>query len=78
VPSPNVAEDHQTKNALALVQENAAMFIADIDADAKLVDKAIELLNDKELQRKMSDNIGKMAMPNADEIIAKEVFKISR
>jgi UDP-N-acetylglucosamine--N-acetylmuramyl-(pentapeptide) pyrophosphoryl-undecaprenol N-acetylglucosamine transferase len=78
VPSPNVAEDHQTKNALALVQEHAAVFIADRDAEAKLVDKAIELLNDKELQRKMSDNIGKMAMPDADEIIAKEVIKISR
>ncbi|MDB4920864.1 MAG: undecaprenyldiphospho-muramoylpentapeptide beta-N-acetylglucosaminyltransferase [Mucilaginibacter sp.] len=76
VPSPNVAEDHQTKNALALVQEHAAVFIADRDAEAKLVDKAIELLNDKELQRKMSDNIGKMAMPDADEIIAKEVIKM--
>jgi len=76
VPSPNVAEDHQTKNALALVQEHAAVFIADRDAEAKLVDKAIELLNDKGLQRKMSDNIGKMAMPNADEVIAKEVFKM--
>ncbi|SHN08261.1 undecaprenyldiphospho-muramoylpentapeptide beta-N-acetylglucosaminyltransferase [Mucilaginibacter sp. OK098] len=76
VPSPNVAEDHQTKNALALVQEHAAVFIADRDAEAKLVDKAIELLNDKKLQRKMSDNIGKMAMPNADEVIAKEVIKL--
>jgi UDP-N-acetylglucosamine--N-acetylmuramyl-(pentapeptide) pyrophosphoryl-undecaprenol N-acetylglucosamine transferase len=76
VPSPNVAEDHQTKNALALVQENAAVFIADRDAEAKLIDKAIELLNDKELQRKMSDNIGKLAMPDADEVIAKEVFKM--
>ena len=78
VPSPNVAEDHQTKNALALVQEHAAVFIADRDAEAKLVDKAIELLNDKGLQRKMSDNIGKMAMPNADEVIAKEVIKMIR
>ncbi|MDP9078373.1 MAG: undecaprenyldiphospho-muramoylpentapeptide beta-N-acetylglucosaminyltransferase [Bacteroidota bacterium] len=76
VPSPNVAEDHQTKNALALVQENAAIFIADRDAEEKLVDKAIELLNDKELQRKLSENIGKLAMPEADEVIAKEVFKM--
>jgi UDP-N-acetylglucosamine--N-acetylmuramyl-(pentapeptide) pyrophosphoryl-undecaprenol N-acetylglucosamine transferase len=76
VPSPNVAEDHQTKNALALVQEHAAVFIADRDAETKLIDKAIELLNDKELQRRMSDNIGKMAMPNADEVIAKEVIKM--
>ena len=76
VPSPNVAEDHQTKNALALVQEHAAVFIADRDAEAKLVDKAVELLNDKGLQRRMSDNIGKMAMPDADEVIAKEVIKM--
>jgi len=76
VPSPNVAEDHQTKNALALVQENAAIFVADRDAETKLVDKALELLNDKDLQRKLSDNIGKMAMPEADEVIAKEVFKM--
>jgi len=78
VPSPNVAEDHQTKNALALVQEDAAVFVADRDAEANLVNKALELLNDKELQKKLSDNIGKMALPDADEVIAKEVMKISR
>lgn len=77
VPSPNVAEDHQTKNALALVQEHAAVFIADRDAEAKLTDRALELLEDKELQKKLSDNIAKMAMPDADEVIAKEVFKIA-
>jgi UDP-N-acetylglucosamine--N-acetylmuramyl-(pentapeptide) pyrophosphoryl-undecaprenol N-acetylglucosamine transferase len=76
VPSPNVAEDHQTKNALALVQHNAAAFIADRDAEAKLVDKALELLNDKETQKKLGDNIGKLAMPDADEVIAKEVMKL--
>jgi UDP-N-acetylglucosamine--N-acetylmuramyl-(pentapeptide) pyrophosphoryl-undecaprenol N-acetylglucosamine transferase len=78
VPSPNVAEDHQTKNALALVEENAAVFVADRDAVENLVDKALELLKDKDLQKKLSDNIGKLALPNADEVIAKEVFKISR
>ncbi len=78
VPSPNVAEDHQTKNALALVHENAAIFVADRDAGAKLIDKALELLNDKELQKKLSDNIGQMALPDADEVIAKEVMKLSR
>lgn len=76
VPSPNVAEDHQTKNALALVQENAAAFVADRDAEAKLIDKALELLGDKETQKKLSDNIGKMAMPDADEVIAREVMKL--
>jgi UDP-N-acetylglucosamine--N-acetylmuramyl-(pentapeptide) pyrophosphoryl-undecaprenol N-acetylglucosamine transferase len=76
VPSPNVAEDHQTKNALALVQNNAAAFIADKDAEANLVDKALELLNDKATQKTLSNNIGKMAMPDADEVIAKEVMKL--
>lgn len=77
VPSPNVAEDHQTKNALALVGHHAAVFVADRDAEAKLIDKAIELLNDKEQQKKISSNIGKMAMPHADEVIAKEVIQIT-
>ena len=77
VPSPNVAEDHQTKNALALVETNAALFVADRDAEARLVDKALELLNDKELQRKLSNNIGALARPDADEIIAKEVIQIT-
>jgi len=77
VPSPNVAEDHQTKNALALVQDHAAIFVADRDAEAKLIDKAIELLKDKEQQKKLSANIGKMAMPDADEVIAKEVMNLS-
>jgi UDP-N-acetylglucosamine--N-acetylmuramyl-(pentapeptide) pyrophosphoryl-undecaprenol N-acetylglucosamine transferase len=77
VPSPNVAEDHQTKNALALVNEQAAIFVADRDAEAKLITKALELLNDKQLQKKLSDNIGKMALPNADEVIAKEVIQIT-
>jgi UDP-N-acetylglucosamine--N-acetylmuramyl-(pentapeptide) pyrophosphoryl-undecaprenol N-acetylglucosamine transferase len=77
VPSPNVAEDHQTKNALALVQEGAAVFVADRDAEAKLVDRALELLNDKDLQKKLSNNIGLLALPNADEVIAKEVIQIT-
>jgi len=77
VPSPNVAEDHQTKNALALVQDNAAIFVTDKEAEEKLTDQALQLLNDKELQKKLSDNIGKLALPNADEVIAKEVMKIS-
>lgn len=77
VPSPNVAEDHQTKNALALVQENATVFVADRDAEAKLVDTAIELLKDTDKQKKLSRNISKLAMPNADEVIAKEVTQIT-
>ena len=77
VPSPNVAEDHQTKNALALVQEHAAAFIADRDAEAKLIDKALELLNDNAEKKILGDNISKLALPDADEVIAKEVMKIA-
>ncbi len=77
VPSPNVAEDHQTKNALALVEENAAIFVADRDAEAKLVDKVLALLTDNDLQKTLSNNIGKLALPDADDVIAKEVIQIT-
>ena len=77
VPSPNVAEDHQTKNAIALVENNAAVMVTDTEAEQKLIDKALELLNDNNTQNKLSENISKMAMPNADEVIAKEVMKIA-
>ncbi|WP_295768199.1 undecaprenyldiphospho-muramoylpentapeptide beta-N-acetylglucosaminyltransferase [uncultured Mucilaginibacter sp.] len=76
VPSPNVAEDHQTKNALALVQNNAAMFITDANAPVKLVPQALELLKNKEEQNKLSKNISQLALPNADEVIAQHVVEI--
>jgi UDP-N-acetylglucosamine--N-acetylmuramyl-(pentapeptide) pyrophosphoryl-undecaprenol N-acetylglucosamine transferase len=78
VPSPNVAEDHQSKNAKALVQDNASEYIPDKKAVRKLIDAAIALLNDEEKQKMLRDNISKLARPNADEIIAKEVFAISK
>jgi UDP-N-acetylglucosamine--N-acetylmuramyl-(pentapeptide) pyrophosphoryl-undecaprenol N-acetylglucosamine transferase len=74
VPSPNVAEDHQTKNAMALVNEGAAVFVADTDAEATLVDKTLELMNDIETQKKLSDNIGRLALPDADTVIANEAM----
>jgi UDP-N-acetylglucosamine--N-acetylmuramyl-(pentapeptide) pyrophosphoryl-undecaprenol N-acetylglucosamine transferase len=77
VPSPNVAEDHQTKNALALVHDNAALFVPDRDAEAQLVDTALELLKDKDKQKTLSTNIGKLALPDADVVIAKEVMQIT-
>jgi UDP-N-acetylglucosamine--N-acetylmuramyl-(pentapeptide) pyrophosphoryl-undecaprenol N-acetylglucosamine transferase len=76
VPSPNVAEDHQTKNALALVHDNAALFVADRDAEEKLVDRVLELLKDKDKQVTLSKNIGALAQPNADKDIAQEVIKL--
>lgn len=77
VPSPNVAEDHQTKNAMALVQNDAAILVGDSIAERELVDIALLLINNKNKCKELADNIGKMALPDADEIIAKEVLKIA-
>ncbi|MBB2151589.1 undecaprenyldiphospho-muramoylpentapeptide beta-N-acetylglucosaminyltransferase [Pedobacter gandavensis] len=74
VPSPNVAEDHQTKNAMALVKHHAALLIADRSAEDTLVSEALSLLNDKNRCKALSENIGKMALPDADNIIAEEVL----
>lgn len=76
VPSPNVAEDHQTKNAMALVKNGAAVLINDRSAEDTLVKVALELLNNKEQSEQLAENIGKMALPEADEIIANEVLKL--
>ncbi len=76
VPSPNVAEDHQTKNAMALVQNEAAILINDRSAEDTLVKEALALLKNKELSEKLSTNLGRMALPQADEIIANEVLKL--
>lgn len=76
VPSPNVAEDHQTKNAQALVQENAALFVADADAASQLVNTALALLNNEEQQCKLGRYIGHLALPDADEVIAGQVFQL--
>jgi UDP-N-acetylglucosamine--N-acetylmuramyl-(pentapeptide) pyrophosphoryl-undecaprenol N-acetylglucosamine transferase len=77
VPSPNVAEDHQTKNAMALVDNNAAILIRDSVAEGQLIDKAIELIEDSAKSEELSKNIGKLALPDADEVIAREVLKIA-
>lgn len=78
VPSPNVAEDHQTQNALALVKRDAAVMIKDAVAMEQLVDKSIELIhNDAELS-KMSKNILKLAEKDSADRIAEEVMKLIR
>lgn len=76
VPSPNVAEDHQTKNALALVNREAAVMVADAEASEKLADTAISIAKDKKLLKKMSENISSMALRDSDERIVDEVLKI--
>lgn len=77
VPSPNVAEDHQTKNAMALVQHKAAVLISDGVAERSLVDTALELVNDTVKCAELAQNLGKMALPDADLVIAREVLKIA-
>ena len=77
VPSPNVAEDHQTKNAMALVNRGAALFVSDAEAPEKLISLAIATVGDEEKLKSLSENVLKMALPNSAEIIAKEVIKLA-
>jgi len=74
VPSPNVAEDHQTKNAQALVDNGAAVLVRDSIARDSLFDVVTELLADEERCAILGAEIKKMALPDADEVIAKEVL----
>lgn len=76
VPSPNVAEDHQTKNAMALVNNNAAVMITDQEAPEKLIDQAIELIHDQSLRDTLGRNCAKMALPKAAAKIVDEVYKL--
>ena len=77
VPSPNVAEDHQTKNALALVDRDAALYVKDADAPATLLKLAIDTVNDEARLKSLSENVLKLALPDSAEIIAKEVIKLA-
>lgn len=76
VPSPNVAEDHQTKNALALVNKDAAIYVKDVEAKEKLLPVALETIADAEKLKSLSENIAKLALPDSATIIAKEVLKL--
>jgi UDP-N-acetylglucosamine--N-acetylmuramyl-(pentapeptide) pyrophosphoryl-undecaprenol N-acetylglucosamine transferase len=76
VPSPNVAEDHQTKNAMALVQKNAAIMIRDSDAPAKLMPEAVAMVQNYEILEPLADNIKKMAKFHADEVIAEVITQL--
>ncbi|MFA6701964.1 MAG: undecaprenyldiphospho-muramoylpentapeptide beta-N-acetylglucosaminyltransferase [Dysgonamonadaceae bacterium] len=76
VPSPNVAEDHQTKNAKALVDKSAAVMIPDSDASAVLYEKALDLIKNDDLLHQLSDNILKLALPDSAEHIVDEIAKI--
>lgn len=76
VPSPNVAEDHQTKNAMALVNKQAAVLVKDAEAQQHLVSEALKLLYDEHQASQLSENIGKLARPNATNDIVNEIEKI--
>ncbi|NDW12451.1 UDP-N-acetylmuramate--L-alanine ligase [Bacteroides sp. 214] len=77
VPSPNVAEDHQTKNAMALVDKQAAIYIKDVEANEKLIQTALHTIADEQKLQELSNNIKKLALPNSASVIAKEIFKLA-
>lgn len=77
VPSPNVAEDHQTKNALALVDKQAAICVKDSEAESALMDIALSTINDGQKLEELSKNIAKLALPDSAKIIAQEVIKLA-
>jgi len=77
VPSPNVAEDHQTKNAMALVNKDAAIYVKDADAPAVLIKKAVGIVEDAQKLASMSENIKKLGLKNSADVIADEVIKLA-
>ena len=76
VPSPNVAEDHQTHNAMALVNRGAAILVRDADAHDDLITTVLTLMHDGAKRNQLSDNIKRLAIKNSDEVIAREVLKL--
>lgn len=74
VPSPNVAEDHQTHNAMALVRKDAAMLVKDGEAVEKLIPEALKLLGDKEKIESMEKNIASLAITDAADRICREIY----
>ena len=78
VPSPNVAEDHQTKNALALVEKDAALMVRDADAPASLMKEALALVADEARLARLAANIHRMARPQAADDIAAETIRLAQ
>jgi UDP-N-acetylglucosamine--N-acetylmuramyl-(pentapeptide) pyrophosphoryl-undecaprenol N-acetylglucosamine transferase len=77
VPSPNVAEDHQTKNALALVNKKAALYVKDNEATDKLIPLAIATVTNAPQLKELSNNIAQLAHPDAARAIAQEVIRLA-
>ncbi|MGB0882678.1 MAG: undecaprenyldiphospho-muramoylpentapeptide beta-N-acetylglucosaminyltransferase, partial [Vicingaceae bacterium] len=76
IPLPSAAEDHQTKNAMALVNHNAALLVKDAEAKETLIPTLIDLIKDEEEQKKIAANVAKMAFTDSANIIADEVLKL--
>lgn len=76
VPSPNVAEDHQTHNAMALVKDNAAEIVADAEAPQKLMEKACRLIKDRDRIAELEKNIATFARPEAAKAIVDEIYRL--
>ena len=76
VPSPNVADDHQTHNAMALVRKKAAMIIKDVEAEEKLLGAAIYLLKDPQKIKSLQEHIALLALPDAAQTIADEAYRV--
>lgn len=76
VPSPNVAEDHQSKNAMALVNEGAAVLVKDAEAGTQLVKKVMELFNADDQRTSLQVKISQLATPNSADLIAGEILKL--
>ena len=77
VPSPNVAEDHQTKNAMALVNKDAAIYVKDADAPEVLLKKAVDTVKDEAKLASLCENIKKLGLKNSADVIADEVIKLA-
>jgi UDP-N-acetylglucosamine--N-acetylmuramyl-(pentapeptide) pyrophosphoryl-undecaprenol N-acetylglucosamine transferase len=77
VPSPNVSEDHQTKNAMALVEKDAAIHIPDAKAKEEMIKTAVETVLDAQRIATLEKNVEKLGKPNAAEVIADEVIRLA-
>ena len=78
VPSPNVAEDHQTHNAMALVNKHAAVLVKDVEAREKMVQTALELIQDEKTLQELQTNILTLALPDSAKLIAQEVMTLAK
>ncbi len=76
VPSPNVAEDHQTSNAMALVERNAALMVSDREAPGQLIPQIIRLLEDHRQRETLAENCRKMALPHSSSLIVEDIYRM--